>query len=227
RRSVLRRESTARSASPANGNVAQPMMKSGNAFQTEFSDTASTSPIVPLRGEARREGAVDADTELVLDPLVKDSTYLKLKSQQYRLSFKPDYFTARLDNTVLFTQYQSAALNANSYSNPPLGGLLSMSLNDALENHKFTAGIRLPVNFSGMTYFLQYQNFTRRWDWGLLYLRTANYQTYNVGYVDSAGRLLDINEQLGKVTSHMVQGNVAYPLDRRRRIGMTMAVRQD
>jgi hypothetical protein len=202
-------------------------MKSGNAFQTEFSDTASTSPIVPLRSDSRRDEIADADSEFVLDPTVKDSTYLKLKSQRYRLSFKPDYFTARLDNTVLFTQYQSASLNANTYSNPSLGGLLSISLNDALENHKFTAGIRLPVNFSGMTYFLQYQNFTGRWDWGLLYLRNANYYTYNVGYGDSSGRVVFFNEQLGKVTSNMLQGNVAYPMDRRRRIGMTLGLRQD
>ena len=201
-------------------------MKSGNTFQSEFSDTVNTTPLAPLRADKRRAAAVDEDTDLVLNPFIKDSTYLKLKAQPYRLSFKPDFFTARLDNTVLFTQYQSASLNGNDYSNPALGGLLSISLNDALENHKFTAGIRLPVNFSGMTYFLQYQNFTNRVDWGLLYLRTANYYTYNVPIGDS-GRVLFYNEQLGKVTSNMLQGNAAIPLDRRRRIGATLGLRQD
>ena len=229
RRSSFRKELPPRSESGNTTTVMPegPVLKSGNTFQSEFSDTASTGPIAPLRQDLAKENALDADTELVLDPFIKDSTYVKLKSQPYRLSFKPDYFTARLDNTVLFTQYQPAVLNANTYSNPPLGGLLSMSLNDALENHKFTAGIRLPVNFSGMTYFLQYQNFTRRIDWGLLYLRSANFYTYNVGYGDSTGRLVYINEQRGKVTSNMLQGNIGLPLDRRRRVGMTLGFRQD
>jgi outer membrane protein assembly factor BamA len=230
---VIRRESAPKtSALPGatqgdtiNG---EPVLKPGSAFQSEFSDTG-TSVIVPtLRSDTRRANSGEADTELVLNPLIKDSTYLKLKAQQYRLSFKPDYFTARLDNTVLFTQYQSAALNPDpgSYSNPTLGGLLSISLNDALENHKFTGGIRLPVNFSGMTYFLQYQNFTNRVDWGILYLRSAAFHDYNVSFSDSAGNSL-INQQRGKLTSNLLQGSASYPLDRRRRIGMTLGLRQD
>lgn len=204
-----------------------PVMKSGNAFRTEFSDTGSGAlPAQPLRMDQEHPSIASADTDLMLDPLIKDSTYLKLKAQRYRHAFKPDYFTARLDNTVLFTQYQSAALNANSYSNPALGGLLSMSLIDALENHKFTGGIRLPVNFSGMTYFLQYQNFTNRIDWGVLYLRTANYYNYNVPYGDTSG-IVFYNEQRGKVTSNLFQGSASYPLDRRRRFGMTLGLRQD
>jgi hypothetical protein len=204
----------------------QPVMKHGTTFQSEFSDTASTMPNAPLRMDARRRNSVQ-DTEMVLNPFIKDSTYLKLKAQPYRLSFKPDFFTARLDNTVLFTQYQSAAQHGNTYSNPSLGGLISISLNDALENHKFTGGIRLPVNFSGMTYFLQYQNFTNRVDWGLLFLRTANFYTYNVAYGDSSGHMYFYNEQLGKVTSALLQGQASYPLDRRRRIAMHLGLRQD
>ena len=204
----------------------QQVMKHGNVFQSEFSDTSSAIPNAPLRMDARRRNS-NQDTEMVLNPFIKDSTYLKLKAQPYRLSFRPDFFTARLDNTVLFTQYQSAAINGNTYSNPTLGGLISISLNDALENHKFTGGIRLPVNFSGMTYFLQYQNFTNRVDWGILFLRTANYYTYDVPYGDSTGKIYFYNEQLGKVTSSLLQGQASYPLDRRRRVGMHLGLRQD
>lgn len=226
RYSVIRKEAEPREA-PMITIGGEPVMKSGNTFQSEFSDTDTGTTVTTLRSDIRRGNAPQGDTDLVLNPLIKDSTYLKLKAQPYRLSFKPDFFTARLDNTVLFTQYQSAQFNGNTYSPPSLGGLLSISLNDALENHKFTGGIRLPVNFSGMTYFLQYQNFTNRLDWGLLYLRTANYYTYNVPYGDSSGHIAFYNEELGKVVSNMLQGNVAYPLDRRRRIGATLGLRQD
>lgn len=229
RQSVLRREiSPARAPGLTIGGdtVLEPVLKRGNTFQNEFgSDTGTT--VATLKSDTRRNNTNAADTDLVLNPLIKDSTYLKLKAQKYRLSFKPDFFRARLDNTVLFTQYQSAGLHGNQYSSPSIGGLISISLTDALENHKFTGGIRLPVSFSGMTYFLQYQNFTKRLDWGLLFLRTANLYTYDVVYTDSSGNGLFSNEQLGKVTSYMLQGNAAYPLDRRRRINGTLGLRQD
>lgn len=208
--------------------VNQPVMRPGNTFQSEFStdDTTTSAPI--LRSDSRPSiVARSEDTTLTLNPFVKDSTYMKLKSQAYRLSFKPDFFQARLDNTVLFTQYQSAAARGSTYQNPALGGLISISLNDAMENHKFTGGVRLPVNFSGMTYFLQYQNFTRRIDWGVLYLRTANFYNYNLSFVDTASGIIYNDEQLGKVTSNLLQGNINLPLDRRRRIGFHLGLRQD
>jgi hypothetical protein len=210
------------------GNEA-PVMKHGNTFQSEFSgDTSAANINATLPSDARRKDrGMPADTELVLNPLIKDSTYLKLKSQPYRLSFKPDFVQARLDNTVLFTQYQSAGLRGNQYSNPSLGGLISISLTDALENHKFTGGIRLPVNFSGMTYFLQYQNFTRRIDWGLLFMRTANFYNYTITFRDSAGHAAYDNPEQGKVSTYLLQGNLSYPLDRRRRIGLTLGLRKD
>jgi hypothetical protein len=207
----------------------EPLMRSGNTFQSEFSTTEdTTTTVTTLKSDSRPVVAErQADTSLLLNPFIKDSTYMKLKAQPYRLSFKPDFFQARLDNTVLFTQYQSAAARGNTYTNPSLGGLLSISLNDAMENHKFTGGIRLPVNFSGMTYFLQYQNFTNRIDWGIVYLRTANFYNYNVTFIDTASGLTFNDEMLGKVTSNLIQGNLNYPLDRRRRIGLNLGLRQD
>jgi hypothetical protein len=203
-----------------------PVMKSGNAFQTEFSDTGAVAAPGQLRMDTEHPAIATADTSMMLNPLIKDSTYLQMKAQKYRLSFKLDNVTARLDNTILFTQYQSAPANANSYSNPSLGALLCTSLTDQLENHKFTGGIRLPLNFSGMTYFLMYQNFTRRIDWGVLYLRTATFAPYNVPYGDSSG-VVFYNEQRGKTTSNLFEGNASYPLDRRRRFNLTMAYRMD
>lgn len=210
------------------GPVKEPSaVKQGNTFQTEFKDDtvpgSNTTGTAPAQVQARR----DIDTTFLLDPSIKDSTYLKLKSQAYRLSFKPDFFTVRVDNSVLFNRYQSVAYNGGSYSNPSLGGMLTVSLNDALEDHRFTGGLRLPVNFSGLTYFMQYENFKRRVDWGLMYLRTESFYNYLVTYTDSSGRPLLYNEQLGKVTTNILQGNASYALDRRRRIGMQLALRQD
>jgi hypothetical protein len=225
RESAIRAETAPRTGAMKDANGAS-ILKRGNTFQSEFSDTGAAA-VNAIPSAVHRPRTVNIDTDLVLNPFIRDSTYLKLKSQPYRLSFKPDFFQARLDNTILFTQYQSAGLRGNKYSNPSIGGLLSISLTDQLENHKFTGGIRLPVNFSGMTYFLQYQNFTKRIDWGVLFLRTANFYNYNVTFRDSSGNAVFDNPELGKVSSYMLQGNAGYPLDRRRRIGLTLGLRKD
>ena len=209
----------------------EPVVKRGNAFQSEFTDTASggqnfSQPYRSRRNRRRAQENEVQDTDLVLNPFIKDSTYLKLKAQPYRLSFKPDFFSARLDNTVLFTQYQPAAFNGGSPAPQPLSALISISLNDVLENQRFTGGIKLPENLSGMTYFLQYENFTRRVDWSILYLRTATKNTYENIYTDSSGNAYADFDN-GKITSNLIQGSVAYPLDRIRRIGLNLGLRQD
>ncbi len=129
---------------------------------------------------------------------------------------------------MLFSRYQSVRYNGGSFSNPPIAGLLSVSLNDVLENHRFTGGIRLPLNFStpAFTYFLQYENFTKRVDWGILFLRNPNYYNYVVNFQDPAGNIIQ-NEQLGKVTSNILQANATYPLDRIRSFRLYGGLRQD
>ncbi len=206
-------------------------IKGGNLFQSEFIDTDTTAGKQMVTISSADDNTPAIDTSMLLNPAITDSTYLQLKAQRYRLNFKPDFFSLRLDNTILFTKYQSASAGGGTFLNPPLGGLLSVSLNDALENHRFTGGIRIqpryPLNQSGLSYFLQYQNFTHRVDWGLTFYRTSDYYDYNVLYGDSSGRPVLQNPQLGKVVLNMLQGSVALPLDRVRRIGLHLGLRQD
>jgi hypothetical protein len=157
-----------------------------------------------------------------VDSILVDSTYVKLRAQPYRLSFEPDFFTVRMDNSILFNKYQSLNNNINT----PLSGMVTVSLNDALEDHRFTGGIRLPANFSGLTYFLQYENFKRRIDWGLLFLRSETNAMYGVTFVDTFGNTL-ATEQKAKNITNILQGSATYPFDRRRSVGLHMALRQD
>src|SRR5690606_14505147 len=172
----------------------KPILKSGNVFQTEFNEEKispatdnkrSVQPPVEEEDLISDEETIAVPLNNMVDTQAVDSAYLKMRPQPYRLGFKPDFFTVRVDNSVLFNRYQSASQNGNSYTIPSLGGMLSVSLDDVMENHRFTGGLRLPINFSGMTYFMQYENFTRRWDWGILFLRTENSKGYNVIYQDT------------------------------------------
>jgi hypothetical protein len=220
----------------------EPILKKGNVFQSEFDEepvvndppaTVPTPDTMSVPALAQLDTTKDAKTVLTDTVAAKpaavlpDSTFVKMKGEPYRLNFKPDFFTVRLDNSVLFTKYQPVAQNLGQYSNPPLGGMISVALDDLMENHRFTGGLRLPINFSGTTYFMQYENFTRRTDWGILYLRSTDLNTIPVGLVDSSGTLVDISEQTGKNTTNMIQGNISYPLDRVRSVKVYMGFRID
>lgn len=221
-------------------------IKTGNVFQSEFAeaepvkeerkDTVAADPTTVSPDLVGTETPVTApiDEGIIGDPTdttdlanMSDSTYLKLRAQPYLLSFKPDFFTVRADNSVLFNQYQSYENSGGQYNNPSLAGMIMVSLDDILENHRFTGGFRLPINFSGTSYFLQYQNFTRRVDWGVLYLRNQNLYNYNVTYTDQNGVPVLTKQQLGRTTTNMFQGSAAYPLDRIRSVRMTLGARQD
>lgn len=204
----------------------------GNVFQSEFSDTTSRrSHRKKKENFNNRNLRTEVDTTDLLDVTIKDSTYVKLRSKKYRYSFKPDFFSLRLDNSVLFNRYQSVDYNNGGYVNPDLGAMLNVSLNDALEDLRLTDGLRIQPdqNFTNFnpTYFLQYENFKRRWDWSLLYLRTERLNNYEVTYTDTSGNPLASRLNPGKVNTNLIQGSVYYPIDRIRRIGLHLGMRQD
>ncbi|MGN6568135.1 MAG: hypothetical protein ACTHJ0_09290 [Flavipsychrobacter sp.] len=205
----------------------EPLVKGGNAFQSEFIDTAqNTTHNAPANAPAIIEVKTPELDSTVLTE-INDSSYMKMRAAPYRLSFKPDFFTVRVDNSILFNQYQSFNNNGGAYTNPSLGGLITLSLNDLMENHRFTGGFQLPVNFAGTTYFLQYENFEHRIDWSFLYLRTESYFNYLITYVDNAGQPVLQKDQLGKAITNMVQAGASYPLDHNRSIKFRTALRED
>lgn len=205
-------------------------LQTGNVFQTEFADEQAKETTLPdTSAIVKEEDTISKVPELSTltdeDSIRVDSTYVKLRSQHYRYSFKPDFVSFKLDNSILFTKYQPID---QSYSMPPLGAMLTLSLNDLMENIRITGGLRLPINFTGMNYFLQYENVTHRLDWSILLLRTENYQKVSVAYVDTNNNVLYANpDQVRKTTSNMIQGTVSYPFDRVRSVRMHFGIRQD
>lgn len=157
-----------------------------------------------------------------------DSTYVKLKAQPYRLSFKPDFFTVRVDNSILFNKYQSTQ-SVQGLPVQNLAGLITLSLEDVMENHRITGGFRLPLGLSGSTYFLQYENFERRWDWKIMLLRNTERYSVNVGYVDTSTGQTGMlpNAYPVRSVTNMIQGSASYPLDRIRSLRLHLAFRQD
>lgn len=204
-----------------------PEIKSGNTFQTEFVDTTST---VRKKKARKKDDIYSPDnennaTDSSMLSVINDSAYLKMKPSPYKLSFKPGNFTIRLDNSVLFTQYQP--YTGGAYINPSLSALTTMTLDELMENHRFTFGFQLPINQQPPTYFIQYQNFTRRLDWGLSFIRTQTPENIPVYYVDPSGQIVNYELQLFQQNTNIIQSDFSWPLDRVRSIKFNSALRQD
>ena len=208
----------------------RPQIKGGNVFQSEFSDNEAQSKAI--------FGASDSAVSIAEEPaslpedstiltVITDSAYLNMKPATYKSSFKPDFLSVKLDNTILFNQYQSIATNGGQFVNPSLAALTTLSLNELMEDHRFTAGFQLPVSGANSTYFLQYQNFKRKVDWGILFLRSQNKEYKDVGYVDRNNVLLFVKQQLFKTTTHMAKVDFSRPIDRLRSVRFHTLVRED
>jgi hypothetical protein len=154
--------------------------------------------------------------------LYVDSTYIRLRSLKYRRSFKPDFYSLRIDNNQIFTRYQ----NFNGFvSTPTLGGMLSASVYDKMEDFRFTGGYRLPIMSDGAAYFFQFDNFKNRVDWGLTYYRETKKEIVPL-QINTPGGIF-VRELTFRPTINIIQGYTNYPLDRTKSIRMNLALRQD
>lgn len=195
----------------------------GNAFQTEFaSGGRPASESAPDAGTAEEDST--AESMVIRTP---DSSFVKMKPQPYRLLFRPSSVSLSLDNNILFNRYQSAGLNGNSFANPSLGGLVTMTMNDVMDDYRVTGGFKLPFGQPGSTYFVQFENVRRRLDWSITAYRSATSRQYTLNFVDSGGNLLLQTLGIGKVKTNLIQANFSYPLDRMRSLRFQTGLRQD
>lgn len=153
--------------------------------------------------------------------LYVDSTFIEMRSIPYFLTFKPDFFSARMDNSILFNKYQSYGTNTGRFDNQPVGAMFVVSMFDKMEDYRFTGGLRIPANFSGNTYYLEFNNYRKRIDWGLTFFRQVIKNNYNF----SSGQTLITTP--GRSVSNIIQGNANLPLDKVKSVRMHLAIRQD
>lgn len=220
-------------------------LKESNDFKTEYSGEDKTGMARPgqdsydladklaikgtKEGQSPTNDSLDKEwarlesTEDGKRVLYVDSTYMEMRSSPYSPSFKADFFSVRLDNSVLFNRYQSYGNNGGRFSSPPLGGMLMVSLVDKMEDYRLTGGIRLPVDFSGHTYFAQFENFRRRVDWGLIFMRQVN--KYNYSFIVDPMQPPFVEP--GKAITTIGQASVSYPMDKVKSFRLHFGARQD
>jgi hypothetical protein len=184
--------------------------------QITETNTSLTDSNLSIPNDTMRSLSADGKRVLYVD-----STYIAMRSQKYRLSLKADNLSLRADNSILFNRYQPYDMNVG-FDNPALSGMFIAKLSDLMEDYRFTGGFRFAGDFNGYTTFFQFENYKRRVDWGLLFLRQETKSGFNV--------LINNNVPLSlpsKTTLNMLQMNVAYPLNKVSAFRLAYGVRQD
>lgn len=141
------------------------------------------------------------------------------KSKQYKTTFYPDFIQTSLDNTLLFTRYQPLS---KQFNNVNLSGFITSTLTDVMEDYKITGGARLGVDFRSLDYFLQFANYRKRTDWGLLYFHTSSLEQ-----VVAPDPYFSPFLVIGKKGMDYIQSNMTYPLDMLKSIRLQLGVRYD
>ncbi|RQO31273.1 hypothetical protein DBR32_04710 [Taibaiella sp. KBW10] len=240
---IKERSKASSSSTDKNNNNAKDQLdiKEGDAMQSKFSrnrkrkaaDNTNTEDGAGEKVVVRAESdgfaqKLSGGSTAVTDSTQKkhivyvDSTYIRLRSKEYKPSYKTDFYSLRLDNNILFTRYQNFT---GTISTPSLGGMLSASVYDKMENYRFTGGLRIPFATNGSAYFVQFDNFKRKVDWGLTYFRETQNQDVQLIANTPAGRELFILPI--KPVVNILQGYANYPLDKTKSIRLNVGLRQD
>ena len=211
----LMRESRLTKTLPSSKNATDSTKRQEDFFQNEFSaDSSKTITVVPVTKPENKS----------LSPVLANAKLYRYKP----LKFSADFGSVGFNNAVLinrFQAYQGGAGPITLNSGTPLNGMISLGVSDLLEDIRIMGAFKLSTNLKDNEWYLSYQNYKRRIDWGLTYYR--NVQRADFQLVDTAGNPFRQESSPGKVFTNLYQVNIAYPFDATKSVRLTTGVRSD
>lgn len=173
-------------------------------FQNEFeNDSSLKGSVINAAGAPRNE-------------VLKNAKLFPYKP----VKFGGEYGGVSFSNSLLFNRYQVYAGGSGPImltSSTALNGLIKLGTSELLEDVKITGGFNISTNLKENQWLLSYQNYKRRFDWGLTFFRSVTR-----GAIQAGGQFFEVNS-----ISHFFQGNVSYPFDNLRRLSLTLGARTD
>lgn len=134
------------------------------------------------------------------------NSFRPTKVKPYRVKFSTDYVLSQVDNSIIMNQYQNFAGYGPVFQPPPLGGLITLSVSDLMEDYRFTGGFRIPTSFSGSEYFLKYEDLKKRLDKQYLFYRRTDISAYDF-------RPLTFQEVGARQHTNYFEAQLKYPID--------------
>ncbi len=193
---------------------------------TVYNDTAASSagqaPV--FQSEFDNEKKDSSATANAASEMPAETVLQRSKLFDYRWKFSNDYIVSGVSNNILINRYQPYAggngpIQLGNGSN--LNFTFRASVSDLMEDIKFIGGFRLGTNLRDNDYLFGFQNFRRRFDWGLTYYRTINHSGANL---IGGGINQDYNAQFN---TNIYQFNGSYPLNEVKSLRATIAYRRD
>lgn len=173
------------------------------------------------------DSATAAARALVIEADSEESILQSAKLYNYRLKFSADNLVSGVSNNVLINRYQPYAggngpVQLGNGSN--LNFTFRATISDLLEDYKFTGGFRMGTNLKDNDYLFNFENFRKRFDWGLTYYRTSNSNFFPVELISGSTSLGIYSSQLN---TGIYQFNGSYPLNEVKSLRATLAYRRD
>ena len=181
--------------------------KSTDLFQSEFESE---------KRDSAKTRALPLDA-----PVVEESVLSRSKLFNYRLKFNTENVVSGISNNVLINRYQpytggSGPIQLGSGSN--VNFTFRAQVGDLMEDIKFTGGFRLGTNLRDNEYLFGFQNFRKRFDWGVMYYKASN-------------RNFEARTQFGtyplQLNTSIYQFNGSYPFNEIKSLRATLGYRRD
>ncbi len=181
-------------------------VKIDDVFQTEFVDTIKT-----VKNEYGEEVKVE---ELVAQDVLGNAKLFPYKPRKFAV----DAADAQVNTTVLFNRFEPfnggvgpIMLNRGT----PLSGLIRLGTTELMEDVLINGGYRLGTNFKDNEWLLNFQNRTKRLDYGLTFYR-------NVQSGSDAGTGIPL-----KLISNIYQGNINYAFTKNKSLRLISGIRSE
>jgi hypothetical protein len=137
----------------------------------------------------------------------------------YRVKFRSDYFTSKLDNNLLFGGLDSYAGTPQGFTTPPMGILLKGNFKDLLEDYQLEGGVRIPTTFNSYEAFAFFDDKKNRLDKRYaIYHRSTRFSDNNSSVIDN---------RRSRTQTTLAQYELRYPLDIYQRVQLTGTIRRD
>jgi hypothetical protein len=137
----------------------------------------------------------------------------------YRLKFRNDNFTTRLDNNLLFGGLDSYAGTPQGFTTPPLGLLMKGNFKDLLEDYQLEGGVRVPLSFNGYEAFMFFDDRKQRID--------KRYAIYHRSTRPVNNLLSSSDGSRSRTQTSLGQVELRYPFDAFQRLQLTSTLRFD
>ena len=180
--------------------------KRNDLFESEFDDDT--------QGQAGRvlRDAVSAN----------DNVLSRSKLYNYRLKFSTEQVISGVSNNVLVNRFQPYAGGAGPIqlgNGANVNFTFRAQIADILEDIKFHGGFRLGTNLQDNDYLFGFQNYRRRFDWGLLFYRTSN--------KDIQADITGLGSYSAQLLTNLYQFHGSYPFNEVKSLRATFGYRRD